>query len=220
MADSNLVLAVQRGDQEAKTLLISRFDDFLDQIAKTYSETGIKYDQLRELTFNSFLRTLETWSRDTEIEYAEFALDSICSRIETFISERADHLDIPHLNTDFHLRLVDIANQLNRGIQSEEQLPSLVSKLVNWMDFGINMTDRAWSEKVKSHGGVDVATVEKLLAAQAFACYLQPAGIAGPFDRIDPPEASGASHISSPELVVDSNFDLRAVLDEIDLDRF
>ena len=184
MADRSLVLAYQRGDQEAKTILTVRFTDFLDRLSRSYSGTGIDYVELRNLAFDSFLKTLETWSSDTELEYAEFALGSICNRLEGTISERSNHLGISHLNTDFHARIVNLANQLCHNINSEEELPSLVCKLVNKLDHGIDMTDESWAEKVRSYNGVDVETVTKLLAAQSFACYLQPAGIAGPFDLI------------------------------------
>lgn len=82
------------------------------------------------------------------------------------------------------------------------------------------MADGTVAENVRLYAGVDIEMVGKLLAAQSLACYLQPAGIAGPFERIAPLEALAVSNVGCPEIADDSDFDFRAALDEVNLDRF
>jgi hypothetical protein len=219
IADSSLVMAFQRGDQEAKTILISRFADFLDCIAESYSGTGIEYLELREIALTSFLRTMETWSRDTELEYAEFALKSICGRLENYIFELADHLDIAHIQTDFHCRLVQIAAQLSHDIPDPAELPGLVYTMVNRLHSEIDLADEVAAENIRGYTGVDIEMVGKLLAAQSLACYLEPAGVSGPFERIEPAVTVNSPEVNCTEIGGDSDFDYKAALEEIDFDQ-
>lgn len=81
------ILLAQKGDDEAKTILLNEHSPLIKSIVRHFKNKGVEYDDLFQLGCIGFLKAIKNFSTEYNVRFSTYAVPMITGEIKRFLRD-------------------------------------------------------------------------------------------------------------------------------------
>lgn len=82
-----LVAQAQKGDQEAKTILVEENSPLIKSVIKRFRDKGIEYDDLYQLGCMGFLKAIKNFKPEFDVKFSTYVVPMVIGEIKRFMRD-------------------------------------------------------------------------------------------------------------------------------------